>query len=404
MSIEEVSIYVFFISAGLLFYAYLGYGLLAMFIGILVKKKIYHTANAYIVPLSVIIPAYNEAGILQEKIKNTLEALKNFKTYQVILITDGSTDGSSEMTFSQSEILHIHAQERKGKSSAINMAMQESTGEIIVITDANAMVNPEAFEKMVVRFKNEKTGAVSGEKRVVAKEGSTGGEGFYWKYESFIKKKSAGMYSLTGAAGELFSFRKNLFKSIPEDAILDDMVLSLNIIRQGKVIDYEPAAFAIEPPSKSIQDEFKRKIRISAGVFQTLSRNSFVFNPFKHTLFVFQFISHRVLRWTAGVVCIGLLLISNIFLLNNPQLLYTNLLKQPLAVCTILNVFFNLIFILQSLFYAIVIFGFFLRNNKKTPTFFFLPFYFIMMNIAVVVGFFRYLTGKETVMWNKADR
>jgi biofilm PGA synthesis N-glycosyltransferase PgaC len=398
MTIAEVSIYVFFISLGILFYTYIGYGILAMVIGSLKRPVFYDSQDAFNVPLTVIIPAYNEAGVLEEKIKNTLAGLVGFDHAQVILITDGSTDGSSTMTFSGASVLHLHEGERKGKSAAINKAVTFANGEIIIITDANAMLNPEAFKKLVARFKNKKTGAVSGEKRVMAKnahedskQGSTGGEGFYWKYESWLKKYSARMYTLTGAAGELLAFRKELFKPIPEDAILDDMEISLNMIRQGKVIDYEPAAFAVEPPSRSIGDEFKRKTRISAGVFQTLLRHFFVFNPFRHSVFVFQFNSHRVSRWTMGIICIPLLYLANLFLI-------TDLLPKPEAI------FFKMIFILQSIFYLFVIIGFLLRNQKRIPAFFFLPFYFIMMNMAVVVGFFRFLGKKETVLWRKANR
>ena len=391
MSVNAVSIYVFFISLGLLFYTYIGYGLLAACIGFLRRQPAFHIEAARQVPFTVIIPAYNEAKILPEKLSNTLQALQNFKEFQVILVTDGSSDGSAQLQLTDPHILHLHGAERKGKSAAINNAMENATGDIVAITDANAMVNAAAFEKMVARFQREGTGAVSGEKKVIALDGSTGSEGFYWKYESFLKKYSARMHSLTGGAGELLAFRKQLFKPIPPDAILDDLELSLNIIRQGKVIDYEPEAFATEPPSKSIRDEFNRKVRISAGVFQTLRRNLFVFNPFRHSIFIFQFNSHRVLRWTKGIDCILLLYISNIFLIDTP---YHHL----------LTAFFDVCLLLQSLFYGFVILGFLLRNKKNVPSFLFIPFYFIMMNTAVVVGFFRYLGGKESVLWKKADR
>ncbi len=391
MSVEEVSKYVFFISLGLLLYTYIGYGLLAGFIGMFRRRPGLDEVDFAAIPLTIIIPAYNEAGVLEEKINNTFLALTQFKNTQVILITDGSNDGSGEMNWSNYPLLHLHGPERKGKSSAINESMLRATGEIVIITDANAMVNKEAFEKLVIRFHNQRTGAVSGEKKVLTKDGSTGGEGLYWKYESFLKRNSARMYSLTGAAGELLAFRRELFMPIPKDAILDDMELSLSIIKQGKVIDYEPMAFAIEPPSRSIKDEFMRKVRISAGVFQTLKRNLFVFNPFKHAIFIFQFNSHRVLRWTIGLFCLILFYTSNIALIGYPPSNNTQLV-------------FDIIFVCQNLFYLFVFFGLLFRNIKRIPTFIFLPFYFMMMNIAVVVGFFRFLSGSETVLWKKANR
>jgi cellulose synthase/poly-beta-1,6-N-acetylglucosamine synthase-like glycosyltransferase len=171
-----------------------------------------------------------------------------------------------------------------------------------------------------------------------------------------------------------------LFKPLPADAILDDLQLSLDIIRKGKIIDYEPKAFAYEPPSKSIGDEFRRKVRISAGVFQTLGRNGFVFNPFKHSVFVFQFFSHRILRWFITVFCLILLFISDLMVMNGDSF-------EPLIV------FFNIFFAAQLTFYFQVLLGW-LARNMKLPGVFFVPFYFMMMNIAVIVGFLRFL-GKK---------
>lgn len=391
MSIASISLYVFCISLGLLLYTYLGYGLMAGFIGLFRSRKTPQEIDLTQIRVSVIIPAYNEAGILSKKISNTLEGLKNFHDAQIILITDGSNDGSGELQFSDARILHLHENERLGKSAAINKAMLQATGDIVIITDANAMVNNIGFEKLVLKFNRQKTGAVSGEKKVQGSDGSVGGEGFYWKYESFLKKQSARMYSLTGAAGELIAIRKNIFKPIPQDAILDDLQLSLDVVRQGYIVDYEPGAFASEPPSKSLSDEFRRKVRISAGVFQTLRRNLFLFNPFKHFVFVFQFFSHRILRWGTGINCLLLLFVSNLLLCLYPS--------QGAGFLLI----FQIIFILQSVFYFMVFLGLLLRN-QKIPAVFFLPFYFIMMNMAIAVGFFRYLGKKESVMWKKAVR
>jgi poly-beta-1,6-N-acetyl-D-glucosamine synthase len=391
MTVANISLYIFFISLGLLLYTYLGYGLLAGILGLLRSSRNRRKVDVGNVKVTVIIPAYNEANILGEKISNTLNGLKNFVHSQVIVITDGSNDGSNDLQFSDPRILHLHEPGRLGKSSAINKAMQHATGEIVIITDANAMVNEMGFAKLVSKFDRDQVGAVSGEKKVQRSDGSVGGEGIYWKYESFLKKQSAKMYSLTGAAGELIAIRKNVFNPIPADAILDDLQMSLDIIRQHKIVDYEPGAFASEPPSRSLSDEFRRKVRISAGVFQTLHRNLFVFNPFRHSVFVFQFFSHRILRWVTGINCLLLVFISNLLIC----------LYAPAGA----NYFpwFFISFILQSGFYLFVMSGFILRN-QKLPVIFFLPFYFVMMNVSILLGFMRYLGKKESVMWKKAAR
>jgi len=387
--VSQISIYVFCISLGILLYAYVGYGILAAIFGLFSKKNKWK--NVTNIPVTVIIPAYNEAGILPQKIKNTIVGLQNFTTWQIVLITDGSDDGSNVLKFDDDRVLHLHESTRLGKSVAINKAMESALGDIVIITDANAMVNEIGFEKLVLGFANEKVGAVSGEKKVMMADGSTGGEGIYWKYESFIKKQSALMYSLTGAAGELLAVRKNLFTPIPVDAILDDMELSLSIIQQNKIIGYEPAAYATEPPSHTLNDEWNRKVRISAGVFQTLQRNRFVFNPFKHSVFVFQFFSHRVLRWLASIPCLLLVLASNIVLVFSAD------------TCTYFLPVFTVLLYAQVAVYLWALLGMLLRN-VKLPGFLFLPFYFLMMNVAVVAGWFRFMGKKETVMWKKVKR
>jgi len=381
--------YLFIICLAILVYNYLGYSILASLIALFRKNKAFNTDWSKNIHVTVIIPAYNEAGLLQEKLTNTLNALTPFDQFQIVLITDGSNDGSENITIESNKILHLHSGERKGKSAAINRAVQHSAGDIIVITDANAFINDKGFVHLISRFEDIKTGAVSGEKKVLSTNGSTGGEGIYWKYESFVKLQSAKMNSLTGAAGELIAFRKELFKPLPEDAILDDLELSFQIIRKNKKIDYEPLAYVTEPPSKSIKEEFSRKVRIAAGVFQTLVRNPFVFNPFKHSVFIFQFFSHRLLRWVVGPPCILLLFISNIMLMY----IYR----------TEINIF-TVIGLLQVLFYMFVLIGFLLRNSKNIPSVLFVPFYFIMTNTAISIGFFRYLGKKETVLWKKASR
>lgn len=391
MDILEICKYVFFGALGILVYTYAGYGFVSYVIGLFRKRAKLREDAVLQTPVTVIIPAYNESGLLRQKVSNTIEALSSFTHYQIIINSEGSDDESAAIQFDHPSVMHISGGVRRGKSASINQSMLHSTGEIIIITDANAMINQEAIKRLVARFASSRVGAVSGEKKVMMKDGSTGGEGIYWKYESFLKRSSASMYSLTGAAGELLAFRKELFIALPEDAILDDMELSLNIIRQHKIIDYEPEAFAIEPPSRSIQEEFKRKVRISAGVFQTLNRNLFLFNPFRHFVFWFQFNSHRVLRWFMGLLCIVLIAVANVIILN-----------ASLPVNE--KYFFMATLILQAVFYSMVIFGLLFRNVKGIPAFVFLPFYFLMMNVAVPVGFARYISGKESVLWQKAKR
>ncbi len=388
VSIMSTNELILFICITLVVYTYIGYAVLIYLFNRISNKSngvSYETIRDW-PPITVIIPAYNEAAVLPEKIENTLASDYPPDLLKILVITDGSNDGSESLTFHDARITHLHQPHRQGKSAAINQGVAAATTEIIFITDANTMIHPQALKLMTAHYQKIKVGGVSGEKRIRInhEESSVGGEGFYWKYESFLKREGAKFYTVVGAAGELFSFKKSLFKPLPNDTILDDFVLSMEIVKQGFVIDYEPQAYAIENPSKNIGDEFKRKVRISSGVWQSLGRLTFLFNPFFNVKLFFQFISHRFLRWTLAPLAMIIIFVISVIEAQQP-------------------VFF--IFLLfQVVFYALALVGFLLKNTKIRWPLIFIPFYYCMMNMAVLAGLWSYLRGKHSVLWEKASR
>jgi biofilm PGA synthesis N-glycosyltransferase PgaC len=382
MHVAEI---IWWVSFGIVVYAYIGYALILAILNRICPSQKIITSAPFLPSLTVIIPAYNEKKSLVQKVENTLQADYPFDKLNIIVITDGSNDGSESLAFADNRVLHIHGTERLGKSEAINRAVSMAKTEILFITDANTTLNKEALTRMVEKYSNPNVGGVSGEKRILKTESSSvGGEGLYWKYESFLKREGARFYSIVGAAGELFSFKKSLFVPLSQDTILDDFVLSLQIVKQGKVIAYEPNAFAIEEPSKTIGDEFSRKVRISSGVWQSLSRMKFLFFPWINPLLFFQFFSHRFLRWTLAPLSMIVLFFYSFYLLH--------------------IFFFKFMFFLQILFYLFAMIGFVFRNNQKIPSFLFIPFYYCMMNVSVAAGLIRYVRGKHSVFWSKAAR
>lgn len=376
---------IFWISFGVVFYTYIGYVLLLVLINRTRQNKPLMPLSAY-PPVTVIIPAYNELTVIDNKVKNTLQCDYPADCIFIIVITDGSDDGSESLVFQDKRVLHIHQPERLGKASAINHAMQYVNTPYTFITDANTFIHPASIQKMMMHYQSQQVGGVSGEKRIQTSnhDSSVGGEGLYWKYESFLKREGALFYSVVGAAGELFSFKSDLFKPLPNDTILDDFVLSIEIVKQGFVIAYEPEAFANEAPSQHIDDEFNRKVRISSGVWQALIRLPFLFNPILNPRLFFQFVSHRLLRWTLAPIAMLLLLVSNVFLFSLP--------------------FYFAILMLQLTFYAFALIGFFLKNKKNYASFLFVPFYYCMMNFAVAVGFIMFIRKKHSALWKKANR
>jgi cellulose synthase/poly-beta-1,6-N-acetylglucosamine synthase-like glycosyltransferase len=235
---------------------------------------------------------------------------------------------------------------------------------------------------------HENIGGVAGEKKVeITKPSDTLiGEGIYWQYESKMKQLDSDFNTVVGAAGELFSMRTNLFKLQKEDTILDDFILSLKICMSGYRVIYEPLAFAIESPSISLREESKRRIRISAGAFQSLFRLAGLFNFFKFPLLSFQYISRRVFRWALSPLALILLYVTNFILVFKGD-----------------NTFYSLFFVLQNVAYAMAFAGWFFKSLRASIILF-VPFYFVFMNASLVVGFFRYVTGVQSAVWEKSKR
>ena len=204
------------------------------------------------------------------------------------------------------DIKVLHEDRRGGKSAAENRAMKFVSGDIVVFNDANTMVSKNALREMVKHYADPIVGGVSGAKGIIVEDGDTAeskGEGLYWRYESAIKKADSSFNSLMGAAGELVSFRRELIVDLPEDTILDDFMQSFNMLKQGKIMVYEPEAKAEEVSSASVEEELKRKVRIAAGGWQSMSRLPFMLNVLARPVQSWMYISHRALRWSITAFC-----------------------------------------------------------------------------------------------------
>jgi len=382
----------FWVSFILLFYSFLGYGILLLILVALKKvlnKKDKTDASLFQPSVTLIVPCYNEADIIPEKINNTLLLDYPPALLTVVFITDGSDDHTEEVMKRYPEIEWLHAEKRAGKTAAENRAMKFVKTPFVIFSDANTMLNREALKNIVQHFADDRVGCVSGEKRIisaVADNASSSGEEIYWKYESFLKKMDSELYSTIGAAGELAAFRTALYSDLPEDTITDDFTQSMLIAAEGYIIAYEPQAYAVETASASVREELKRKIRISAGNWQSMVRLKGKLKPAKTPLLYFQYISHRVLRWAVAPFLLLILLLLNIILAVTAGGSYFVLLM------------------LQLLFYAAAFTGFLLENKKIQFKLIFVPYYFCVMNYAALAGLFRFISGNQKVTWEKAQR
>ena len=262
MSWIEISFWISFI---IIVYAFLGYGLV-LYTMLKIKRLIKpgHTIfDANFEPyVTLVIPCFNEAEILREKIANCVQLNYPANKLSILFITDGSSDNSNAILKDYPQIEVLHQNNRYGKSAAENRAMKFVKTPYVIFSDANTMINSEAVKNIVKHFKNATVGCVSGEKRIiseVADTASAAGEGIYWKYESLLKRWDAELNSAVGAAGELVAFKSSLYTDLPEDTILDDFMQSMQIAAKGYKIVYEPQAYALETASVNIGEEFKRK-------------------------------------------------------------------------------------------------------------------------------------------------
>ena len=389
MKIIEI---IFWIAIGLIIYTYVGYGLV-LFILIKIKRLF---SNKKAVKLSVndlpevtlLIAAYNEQDYVRAKVENTLQLNYPSEKLHQIWVTDGSNDETPERLKAYPEVEVQHRPERSGKIAAMNRGIKFVKTPIVIFSDANTLLGKESIMKIAEMFNDPIVGCVSGEKRIFnAKEeaASAAGEGLYWKYESKLKQWDAELYSAVGAAGELFAIRTELFNKVEADTLLDDFIISLRVAMQGYKIDYNPEAYAIETASANVKEELKRKIRIAAGGIQSVVRLYPLLNIFKYGILSFQYISHRVLRWTITPVALLVVLFFNIILAR------------------VSSTYFTLL-ILQALFYVSALIGWFLENKKMKVKIFFIPYYFFIMNYAVFMGFGRYLKKSQSVNWERAKR
>lgn len=388
----------FWLSLFIVVYTYVGYGLL-LYLLVKIKERIRKPApwpeptDGELPRLTLFIAAYNEEEVVDEKMRNCLELDYPAEKLRIVWVTDGSNDRTNERLSRWPQATVLHQPERQGKTAAMNRGMEFVETPIVVFTDANTLLNREALRQIAARFTDPKVGCVAGEKRIAQKirdNAAGGGEGLYWKYESTLKALDSRLYSAAGAAGELFAIRTELFEKMENDTLLDDFILSLRIVMRGYKISYCAEAYATENGSADMGEEEKRKVRIAAGGLQSIWRLRPLLNPFRYGIFSFQYISHRVLRWSLTPVLLFLLLPVNavlVFTGSSPAL-------------------YAVIWLLQALFYLTGSWGYYLSRRHIKNKLLFVPYYFLFMNVNVIRGF-RYLSkrkGNQSGAWEKARR
>lgn len=303
----------FWLSVFFLFYVYLGYPALLTFLAF-VRRKPLKIDDNYRPTVSLIIAAYNEDAVIGEKVENSLKLDYPKDKLEIIVFSDASTDRTDEIVKSYAEqgVKLLRVEGRKGKTYCQNEATKIAKGKILVFSDANSMYEPDAIQKLVRHFADERVGCVSGELRYRCSQGGVEGERTYWKYDQLLKKLESEVSSVIGANGSIYAVRGELFEPLPPDA-LEDLVRPLKFVQKGYKVVYEPQAVNWENTTPNPSKEFRRRVRIvTQSVYSLLRAKSLLglLNPLRYGIFSIQLWSHKVLRWLSGIFLLLILALN----------------------------------------------------------------------------------------------
>jgi len=333
-------------------------------------------------PVSIVTAAYNEAENIGEMLENKLVLDYPQDRLEVIVVSDGSTDATAEIVkkYAERGVRLLRQGTRAGKTEALNWAVSEAGGEIIVFADANSLYGKDAVKKLVRNFADAKVGYVTGKMVYVDVKGSlvAGGCSAYMRYENFLRGLESQCGSLVGVDGGIDAVRKDLYETLQAN-LLPDLVLPLKVIEKGYRVVYEEEAVLNERSLSRVRDELKMRVRVILRSFDALWYMKRLFNPFVSGGYALQLLVHKLLRYWVGFLQLGAL-VGNIFLLG----------QGPL---------YPLLLVVQCLGYGGALVGGWIKGGGRTTALFGHFYYFCLLNGAAVWAFFKFLKGEKQVIW-----
>lgn len=378
--------FLFWICFALIIYCYFGYPMGLWLASCLLNRPT--RKNDFLPSISVVISVWNEEDVIRKKISNLLDIDYPAEKMEIVIGSDGSSDHTNNIirSFNDKRIQFLERKERRGKMVMLNDLVAMAKHDIVVFNDARQEIPKDAFRNLVANFADPTVGCVSGELIFRKTEGGTAqGINVYWEYEKFMRNCEAKIHSMLGATGAMYAIRRELFSSIPHNVVLDDMFVPFKIIEKGYRAIFDPDAKAFDDPAQNPQEEYRRKTRTLFGNFQIFQIFTHMFNPLNSPIAI-QLISHKFLRILAPFLMI-LLLVVNLALIGHP--------------------FFATFLYLQMVFYCSAFIGFLAKTTtnplvKKFSKVFFIPYVFCLLNFSVLVGFWRFLSSKQSITWEKA--
>jgi cellulose synthase/poly-beta-1,6-N-acetylglucosamine synthase-like glycosyltransferase len=369
------------VSLGASLYVYLGYPLLLFLAARLAPVK-HRVAENTLPRVTILISAFNEREVIKEKIENSLFLDYPRDLLEIAVISDASDDGTDDIVrgFAVRGVKLFRQEARLGKSVGLNLGVAMTAGEIILFSDANAIYSPDAVRMLVRHFADPQVGYAVGNARYREssdQKASAQSEGLYWKLETWLKTKESIWGSVVGGDGAIYAIRRELYTPLlPTD--INDFLNPLQIIVHGYRGIYEPAAVCFEDAGESFEKEFQRKVRIISRSLNAVRRAPRATLPWTQPRHWFSLVSHKILRWLVPVFLICAL-VSNLALYRNP--------------------FFMVLAAVQVLSYLMALMGFVFRRRPGLIGIFRIPYYFCLVNLASLIGIFKFLSGSLSPTW-----
>jgi cellulose synthase/poly-beta-1,6-N-acetylglucosamine synthase-like glycosyltransferase len=377
---------IYWATLGIIAYAYFGYPLVLQVLSKYFKKPV---CRSEITPeVTLLVCAYNEEEVIEEKIKNSFKLDYPPERLRIVVASDGSSDKTNDIVrrYQNGQLVLIDYPVRRGKVAVINDTVPRLKSEIILFSDANTMYQKDAVRKLVRNFSDTSVGGVSGNVILKNEETTFGrSESLYYAYERWIQKKESDFASIIGADGGMYAIRRELFTTLSPSTILDDFLISMNILLKGYRLVYDEKATAEEKNGIPSKAEFLRKSRIIAGAVQSLKRKEGVPSADKRGLF-FCYVSHKFLRWIVPFLLIALFVV-------NCRLAFLS--GNPLYIVTMA---------MQVLFYTLTLIGILFEERTRDFRLISVPFYFCLVNGAALYGIYKGLHNKQAVKWQKFSR
>ncbi len=374
--------FIFWLSILLIFQAYFGYPLSLWLTGKVRENRVQKTS--YLPPVTMIIAACNEQERIRHKLENTLELDYPRELLQVIVASDGSTDATNDIVreYYEQGIELLALPERNGKEYAQKEAVAMATGEVIVFSDTSTQIEPQGIKEIVANFADPAVGCVSSVDRILGRDGKPCGEGFYVRYEMWLRSLETRVNSLVGLSGSFFAAKREVCQDFSPD-MQSDFRTVLNSMKLGLRGVDDPRAIGYYQDIADNKKEFDRKVRTVLRGMTVFFRNLGFLNFFRYGLFSYQYLCHKLLRWLVPGF-LFLALVANISLAFDSW-------------------FYFVIFLGQLSFYSLALWAWY-QPVPPQKTFLKIPLYFLVVNSAILVAWWRYLKGNRMVMWSPSQR